>query len=64
MDHKQLLDSREKCRSFLFIQLNPGIKPVNMCGYLLMVFVTFAALGICMGFISFILTDQKYYNVD
>ena len=48
----------------MWVKLNPGIKGANLVAYLLGQFVTFVSLGVFIGFVTFILEDPNYYNLD
>lgn len=45
------------------MKLNPGISRINLVSYFLIQFVCFACLQLVLSYISFILTDHKYYDV-
>lgn len=60
-----MLDTpKPKTRSFIGINLNPGITPFNLIGFYLMNFWLFVMLGAVLGFMAIILEDPDYYNID
>ena len=46
------------------MKLNPGITPLNLISFYLMQFVVFICLSFVLSFVTYILTDPNYYNIN
>lgn len=63
-DEPSLSDLKKDRSDFFGILLKPGISSCNFISFLLIQFITFTTLNFILSFITFILTDPKYYGLD
>jgi len=46
------------------VNLKPGIKFINFLAFIVLQFMVYLVLEMILGFVTFILKDPEYYNVD